>query len=65
MSGETIQSSERIAMSVEDAARLVGVGRSKIFEAIRKDGGLRSVKLGGRRLLLRADLERWLEANAA
>jgi excisionase family DNA binding protein len=48
-----------LARSPEDAARHAGVGRTKIFEAIR-EGNLPARKLGRRTLVLDADLRAWL-----
>jgi excisionase family DNA binding protein len=44
---------------VEEAARLLGVGRSTVYDLIRS-GRLRSVKIGRRRLIPRDALDRLL-----
>lgn len=51
--------SERIAVSPEEAAKLIGVGRTTIFAELRS-GALRSVKLGARRLITIAALLDWI-----
>ncbi len=49
-----------LALSVTDAARLIGLGRSKIYEHI-KSGDLPSFRIGRRRLISLKDLENFLE----
>ena len=48
-----------LAVGVEDAAKLVGVGRTEIYKAI-KQGNLSSLKIGKRRLIRIATLQEWL-----
>ena len=48
-----------LAVGVEDAAKLVGVGRTEIYKAI-KQGNLASLKIGKRRLIRIATLQEWL-----
>lgn len=48
-----------LAVSPNDAARLIGIGRTKLYAEI-KSGSLRSVKIGARRLITIAALEDWL-----
>ena len=43
---------ETLLLTVVDAAKLLGVGRTLVFGLIR-DGELRSVRIGGRRLIPR------------
>lgn len=52
--------SESLAYRVKDAARLMGIGRSKVFELI-KDGHLPAIKIGGATLVLRVDIIAFLE----
>jgi excisionase family DNA binding protein len=54
---------DRIAVSPAEAARLVGLGRTKIYESL-NSGELPSCKIGRRRLIRIVDLVRWLEAHA-
>jgi excisionase family DNA binding protein len=56
--------SEPLALSVRDATRTSGAGRTKIYEAIR-NGELASCKLGKRRLILFEDLRAWLTRHRA
>jgi excisionase family DNA binding protein len=51
-----------LAVAPAEAARLVGVGRTTIYEAI-GDGALKSVKIGKRRLITVEALRAWLLAH--
>ena len=51
---------DRLAVSPAEAARLAGIGRTTIYEAI-GSGALRSLKIGRRRLILIVSLRDWLE----
>lgn len=53
-----------ISVSVPEAGRIIGVGRTKIGELIR-NGDLKPVKLGRRTLLRVSDLEDFMERQAA
>lgn len=59
MQSLTITQERRAALSVRDAAQFLSVGRSKIYDLL-KSGELRDVKIGGRRVILRDDLEQLL-----
>lgn len=50
----------RLAVSVEEAAGIVGVSRTILFGALRR-GELPRLKIGGRTLIRRADLAAWLD----
>lgn len=50
---------DQLAYRVKDAARLMGVGRSKVFELIR-EGHLPARKVGGATVVLRADIVAFL-----
>lgn len=52
--------SEPLAYRVKDAARLLGMGKSKLFELI-ADGRLPARKIGSATLILRTDLIAFLE----
>lgn len=52
--------SEPILLSVDDAARLAGVGRSILYERLLA-GDISSVKIGRRRLVPRAALVAYVE----
>lgn len=52
-----------IAVSPDDAARISGVGRTTIYQAL-GSGALRSSKIGKRRLITVEALKGWIEANS-
>ena len=52
---------DRFGLSIADAVRVSGVGRSSIYEDI-KSGALKARKKGRRTLILRADLQAWLDS---
>ncbi len=51
-----------LSVSVEEAARLLGLGRSNLFKLM-ESGELRSVKVGSRRLVPRRALEEFLAGH--
>ena len=51
--------SSRLAVSLGEAARLVGIGRTKLYEAL-GSGVLASFKIGSRRLIRTPALDSWL-----
>lgn len=51
----------RISFTVDDLIAATGLGRSKIYEQVRA-GRLRAIKIGGRTMFMRVDVERWLAA---
>jgi len=51
---------ERLAYSVDEAARLTGLSRDLLYDQIRQ-GNLASVKVGRRRLITRQHLQQFLE----
>jgi excisionase family DNA binding protein len=53
--------SSGLAVRVEDAAKLIGIGRTEIYKAI-KAGSLASLKIGKRRLIRVEALREWLAA---
>ena len=56
---------ERIALSVSEAAQLIGVSKTKMYEIIRQDDSDFAFMLGGRRLVSRSKLEAWVERQTA
>jgi excisionase family DNA binding protein len=48
-----------LAVSINEACKWAGIGRSSIYQAIRR-GELPIRKSGRRTLILTADLQRWL-----
>jgi excisionase family DNA binding protein len=59
--GSRVATEGLLAVSPADAARLTGVGRTKLYEAI-GSGALRSLKIGKRRLIMIEALRDWLAA---
>jgi excisionase family DNA binding protein len=55
----TAVSTPRLAVSVEEAAEMLSLGRSSIFMLL-KEGQLKSVKAGKRRLIPIVELEAFL-----
>jgi excisionase family DNA binding protein len=53
-----------LAVSPADAARMVGIGRTKLYEAL-GSGSLTSFKIGTRRLIRVSTLQDWLESQEA
>jgi excisionase family DNA binding protein len=53
---EFSQSDNRRALHVKEAARIYGLSRTTIYQLM-KQGTLRTVKIGGRRLITRDALE--------
>ena len=52
----------RLAYSVAECAALIGVSPRQIYTLAHK-AGLPTIRLGGRRLVRRADLEKWLASQ--
>jgi excisionase family DNA binding protein len=51
---------QRISVSVRDAAEIIGIGRSTLYEHI-KAGTLTTVKIGSRRLVLVDSIRNFVE----
>jgi len=56
----TIEDTQTLAVSVAEAAKIVGLGRTKVYAAI-ADGTLPTVKIGRRRLVRIEALNQWLK----
>ena len=52
---------DKLAFNMKEAPQAIGVSKSQLYEEIRT-GRLKSVKVAGRRLILRDDLEAFLRA---
>ena len=57
----TISMSPCDAMSVTEACDLTGVGRTSLYEAM-NSGMLRAKKLGRKTIILRSDLQKFLDS---
>lgn len=51
---------EKLAYSIEEVSKLCGLGKTKIYEAINL-GDLKAKKYGSRTMILKSDLEKFLE----
>ena len=58
--GERMDKNEKIGLRIEEAAELAGLGRTSLYAAI-KNGHLAARKSGCRTVVLRHDLEAYLE----
>ena len=56
---QTPAADPRLAVSPTEAARLAGIGRTTLYEAL-SSGALRSLKIGKRRLITIEALKDWL-----
>ncbi|MDC7695587.1 helix-turn-helix domain-containing protein [Asticcacaulis sp. DXS10W] len=55
---------QKLAYRIDEAVKASGLGRSFLYERM-ADGSLKSVKIGGRRLIMRDDLLRFLCGDIA
>jgi excisionase family DNA binding protein len=55
---------EAIGLSILEAARTAGIGRSSVYEAI-ASGALKAQKMGRRTIILDTDLRAWLSSLPA
>ena len=55
---------KRLAVTIDDACEITGLGRTKIYELIR-DQKLKAVAIGRRRLVLMESIETLLRLDAA
>ena len=56
-------SAEKLALSVTEAATLLGVSRPTVYELIKRED-FPSFRIGTRRVISRAGLERWVDEQA-
>lgn len=59
-----MNSQEKIALSVTEAAQLIGVGKSTMYELVKRDDCDFSFMIGDRWLVSRAKLEAWVNREA-
>ncbi len=55
---------EKLAFNIPEVCAATGVGRTTVYKAI-KAGALKSIMVGGRRLVRREALEDWLEGPSS
>lgn len=53
----------KLTYSVPEAAKILGVSASKMYEVVKIDG-FPTIKIGGRLLVSARGLERWIEEQA-
>jgi hypothetical protein len=53
---------EPVLCSIADAARMLGIGRTKLYSILDNDGPLETVSIGTRRLVKVASIARLVEA---
>ncbi len=56
-----VQELQREGLSISEACRIAGIGRTKLYEAI-TNGTLTARKYGKRTIILRSDLQAFLAA---
>jgi excisionase family DNA binding protein len=52
---------EKLAFTITEACAAIGIGKTSIYELI-SEGKLKAIKAAGRRLILRSDLEAYLQS---
>lgn len=55
-------SEDRIAVRIPEACRMIGIGRSKLYELM-ESGELETIKIGTSRLVLVSSLQAFVEAR--
>ncbi len=55
---------DKISYRIDEAVKASGLGRSFLYERI-AEGALRSVKVGGRRLIMRRDLLEFIDGGSS
>lgn len=53
---------ERLTYTVEEAAGAIGCGRTSVFRLLR-EGKLRSIRVGSRRLIPREEIDRFIASS--
>ena len=56
---------DRLALSITEAARLLGVGRTTVYQELIDTGQLRTVKIGTRRLVPVSEIHAFLAKQLA
>lgn len=60
---QDVESGQPLLISVEGAAKLLGIGRSAIYQ-LTMSGDVKSVKVGRRRLVVRASVQEFVDRLA-
>ena len=64
LTDHALPASKRLAVSPAEAARMLGLGKTKLYQLL-GDHEIASVKVGTRRLIRVAELEAWLAEQEA
>lgn len=56
-------SRQKLTYSVPEAAKILGVSASKMYEVVKSDG-FPTIKIGGRLLVSARGLERWVDEQS-
>lgn len=62
---ETSLKQERIALTAAEAAQMIGISRSLMYEWLKRSDCDFAFMIGGRRLISKPRLEAWIERKAA
>lgn len=62
MASKALSSGEAKTVSVEQAGKIIGIGRNQAYDAVRR-GEIPSIKIGGRILVPRVALDRMLNGE--
>ena len=54
-----VEAQQSLFLSLRETCRLLGVGRSKLYELV-GSGKIKTIKIGARRLIARDELERFV-----
>lgn len=60
---QNVSPAEKLALRINEAVAVAGISRSTIYKLM-SNGQLRTTKVGGRRLILREELEALLHRGA-
>ena len=58
----TTDTPQKLAVGPAEAAKIAGIGRTKLYEAL-GSGDLKSFRIGTRRLIRLSELDRWLTSH--
>ena len=61
--GKKMQTSEKIGLSVTEAAALIGISKSSMYQIIKRQDCPFAAMIGGRRLISRRRLQEWFDAQ--
>ena len=59
-----MSANEKLALSITEAAALLGISKPKMYEIARREDFRAAFKVGTRTLISRSGLEEWVKAQA-